>query len=109
MNSEELKEAKHLLKMLKSDKWYEYTDDAINTIYTWQENDNYGYFVDEDMLDEYVKHEAEGGVMRLMFFLRQADPSAPFGYRINAYGNLENVEKDDLIDKLEDIIEENEG
>lgn len=35
MNNEELKEAKHLLKMLKSEEWYkeDYTEQALNIIY----------------------------------------------------------------------------
>lgn len=107
MSNEELKEAKHLLKTLKSDKWYEgdATDRALDIIYTYQEN---GEFITEDELDELTRHEAESGALRVMFFLAHCEPNAPFGYRINGYANAENATKDDLIIELEDIIEANE-
>lgn len=109
MNNEELQEAKKILKGLKSDNWVEYADDAVNTIYTWQENDSFGYFISEDMLDERVKYEAEeGGVQRLLYFLQGVEKYSPYGYRIDAYGNAETIGKENLIDKLQDIIEDNE-
>ena len=107
MTSEELKEAKELLKKLESEDWYkeDYTDKALSLIYQYDET---GEFMNEEMLDEYVKHEAEGGAVRLMFFLAQAEPSAPFGYKLDGYGNLRNVERSDLEMALEDIINNNE-
>ena len=107
MNSEELKEAKHLLKMLKSDEWYEddYTDRALDIIYTYQTD---GEFITEDELDELTRREAEDGATRVMFFLANCEPNAPFGYRLNGYANAENATKDDLIWELEDIIKANE-
>ena len=107
MDKEELREAKRLLETLKSDKWWEddTTDRALDIIYAYQED---GEFIDEDELDELTKHEAESGAIRVMFFLAHCEPSAPFGYRLNGYANAENVTKDDLILKLEDIIEANE-
>lgn len=103
MNSEELKEAKHLLKILKSDKWYEddYTDRALDIIYTYQTD---GEFITEDELDELTRREAEDGATRVMFFLAHCEPNAPFGYRLNGYANAEDATKDDIILALEDII-----
>lgn len=107
MNNEELKEAKHLLKMLKSDEWHkeDYTEQALNIIYNHQED---GEFITEDELDELTKREAESGAIRVMFFLAHCEPSAPFGYKLNGYANAENATKDDLIWELEDIIKANE-
>lgn len=107
MTSEEIKEAKELLKKLESEDWYkeDYTEKALSLIYQYDET---GEFMDEEMLDEYVKHEAEGGAVRLMFFLGQAEPNAPFGYKLDGYGNLRNVERGDLEIALEDIISNNE-
>lgn len=107
MSNEELKEAKHLLKMLKSDDWYkeDYTDRALEIIYNYQEN---GEFTTEDELDELTRQEAESGAIRVMFFLANCEPNAPFGYRLNGYANAENATKDDLIWELEDIIKANE-
>lgn len=107
MSNEELKEAKHLLKMLKSDEWYreDYTERALNIIYMYQEE---GEFITEDELDDLTRHEAEDGAIRVMFFLAHCEPNAPFGYRLNGYANAENATKDDLIWALEDIIKANE-
>ena len=107
MNSEELKEAKHLLKKLKSDKWYEddCTDRALDIIYAYQTD---GEFITEDELDELTRREAEDGATRVMFFLAHCEPNAPFGYRLNGYANAENATKDDLIWALEDIIKAEE-
>lgn len=107
MTNEELKEAKHLLKMLKSEEWYkeDYTERALSIIYNYQED---GEFITEDKLDELVKHEAEDGATRVMFFLANCEPSAPFGYKLNGYANAENATKDDIIWALEDIIKANE-
>ena len=107
MSNEELKEAKNLLKMLKSDEWYkeDYTEQALNIIYAYQED---GEFITEDELDELTRHEAEAGAIRVMFFLAHCEPSAPFGYRLNGYANAENATKDDITLKLEDIIEAND-
>lgn len=107
MNREELQEAKQLLATLKSDKWWEgdTTDRVLDIIYAYQEN---GEFITEDELDELTKREAEDGAIRVMFFLAHCEPSAPFGYRLNGYANAENATKDDIVLKLEDIIEANE-
>lgn len=107
MNREELQEAKQLLATLKSDKWWEgdTTDRVLDIIYAYQED---GEFITEDELDELTKREAEGGAIRVMFFLAHCEPSAPFGYRLNGYANAENATKDDLIWELEDIIKVNE-
>lgn len=107
MSNEELKEAKQLLAKLKSEKWWEddATERALDIIYAYQED---GEFITEDELDELTKHEAEGGATRVMFFLAHCEPSAPFGYRLNGYANAENATKDDIVLKLEDIIEANE-
>jgi len=108
MNEEELREAKELLKILENDhEWYkeDYTDEALNIIYQYDET---GEFMDEYTLDELTKHEAESGAVRVMFFLGQAEPNAPFGYKLDGYGNARNVERADILLALEDIIKNNE-
>lgn len=109
MNSEELKNAKKILKELNGENWFDYTNNALSIIYSYQENDNFGYYVDDDFLEDGVLlEEAKQGVSRLIFFLRDASPNPLFGYRINAYGNLEDIDKENLIGKLGDIIEQEE-
>ena len=108
MTDEELKDAKDILKKLKSDKWYEddYTDRALDIIYAYQTD---GEFITEEELDELTRREAEDGAIRVMFFLAHCEPNAPFGYRLNGYANAENVGKDDIVWALEDIIRAEEG
>lgn len=105
MSNEELKEAKRLLKILKSDDWYkeDYTDQALDII---REYDEYNNFIDEEILDEMVKQEAKSGAVRLMFFLAKAEPSPVYGWMVDGYGNIDNVKLEDIIVKLEDIIKE---
>lgn len=109
MSKEELKRAKELLKILKGNglQKYDVTDEAMNIIAQYAE---YSDFIDEYMLDEYTKNELEtGGAERLMYFLAQAEPNAPYGYMLDGYGNLRNVELDDIVMALEDVINNEEG
>lgn len=109
MSKKELTKAKKLLNILKDDnEWYkeDYTEQALSLIYAY---DECGYeFLDEYMLDEMVKHEAESGAARLMFFLAHTEPNAPFGYKLDGYGNARNVERDDIIFALQELIENEE-
>lgn len=107
MSNEELRNAKKVLKQLKSEglERYDATDEAIEIIKQYNE---YADFIDEDMLDEMIRHELEnGGAERVMYFLADADVNPPYGWRIDGYGNLVNVEFDDIITYLEETIENN--
>lgn len=108
MDKEELAEAKEVLEGLNSEEWVHYDQKALDIVYSWQQNDNYGDFINEDVLDEMVKREAEDGVQRLLYFLQGVEKYSPYGYRIDAYGNAKTVDLGDLRLKLEDIIEDNE-
>ena len=106
MTKDELKHAKEVLKGLQSENKYDYTNDALDIIYTHGE---YSEFIDEEMLDEMTKHELEkGGAVRVMYFLADAQPYAPYGYMLDGYGNARNVELDDIECELDDIIKNNE-
>lgn len=68
MTTEELNEAKELLKALNSKDWYmgNTTDEARDFII---EHGDYCDYMDEDILDEMVKREAEkGGASRFGIF-----------------------------------------
>lgn len=107
MTKEELKEAKELLKTIKSGSMdrFDAAEEALDIIHQYATYDD---FIDEDLLDEYARHEAKDGAVRLMYFLAKCEPSAPYGYRIDGYGNACNVELDDIELALEDIISEQE-
>lgn len=107
MSNEELRNAKKILKQLKSEglERYDVTDEAINIIKQYNE---YADFIDEDMLDDMTLREAEsGGFQRVKCFLEDADINCPYGWRIDGYGNATNVEFSDIIMYLEEIIENN--
>lgn len=107
MSNEELRNAKKILEQLKSEglERYDVTDEAIDII---KQYNDYADFIDEDMLDEMTRQEAEsGGAQRVMYFLANADVNPPYGWRIDAYGNATNVEFDDIIMYLEETIENN--
>lgn len=108
MTTEELNEAKELLKALNSKEWYtgNTTDEAINFIC---EHDDYCDYMDEYILDEMVKREAEeGGASRVWHFLNGIDSfNDSLGYTLDGYGNARNVTIDDLRSDLEEIIKNN--
>lgn len=53
-------------------------------------------FIDYDLAEEQAKHELEqGGLVRLWYFLGNANLNYDL-FRINGYGNLENIDIDDL-------------
>ena len=74
--------------------------------------DYYSY----DVVEEIVKHELEtGGLYRLKYFLAGSELRNEI-FRINAYGNLEDIHKDDLdflkeeiIDKIKELLENEEN
>ena len=70
--SDELKQAKELLRALNSEKWYE-TDADEQALAFVREHDEQGEFIDEDVLDEMVKNEAEQGALRVMCFLDKCE------------------------------------
>ena len=105
MTEDELKRAKEVLKGLQSEDKYDYANEALDIIYTHGE---YSEFMSEDMLDEMTKREAESGAVRVMYFLADAQPYAPYGYMLDGYGNARNVELDDIECELDGIIKNNE-
>lgn len=104
MDANELKRAKEILNILKSNssEKYDVVDEAISIINMY---DPYSEFMDEYMLDERVKHEAESGAVRVMYFLANCEVHAPYGYMIDGYGNARNAELDDVVLALEELIE----
>lgn len=108
MTTEELNEAKELLKALNSKDWYmgNTTDEAIAFI---REHDDYCDLLDEYELDEMAKREAEnGGAVRVWCFLNGIQSfNSDLGFILDGYGNARNATLEDLQMKLEDIINNN--
>ena len=70
--------------------------------------------IDEDVLDDMVRREAEDGARRVFCFLDGIEWWDD-AYRINGYGNVENLTEEylsgvlsDLIDIAEDLDDEDE-
>lgn len=62
-------------------------------------------FVDYEMAEERAKYELENGLERLYYFLGDTKISNNILFRINVYGNLENISKEDLETLKEDILD----
>ncbi len=78
----------------------------------WELDSLFEDYYSYDVVEEIVKHELEtGGLYRLKYFLAGSELRNEI-FRINAYGNLEDIHKDDLdllkediIDKIKELIE----
>ena len=101
--------AKELLKKLKEDgiEKYNYTDKALELIREYdQENITDFGLTDDNDIEYIIKKEVEEyGWERVACFLSDAELNSPYGYRIDAYGNLQNIRLEDIIIWLEYIVE----
>lgn len=62
-------------------------------------------FISYNEAEERAKYELEtGGLERLYYFLGDTDLPNNILFKINAYGNLENISKEDLETLKEDIL-----
>lgn len=61
-------------------------------------------FVDYETAEERAKYELENGLERLYYFLGDTKISNNSLFRINVYGNLENISKEDLEMLKEEIL-----
>lgn len=107
MNTEEYKaKAKEYLAKLNSDEKYDYDDDALELIREYERDYDRDFnIVDDYLIDEIVKKDVnEYGWDRVACFLANAELNPPYGHRIDAYGNLQNIDLDDIKLWLEDII-----
>lgn len=62
-------------------------------------------FVDYETAEERAKYELENGLERLYYFLGDTKISNNILFRINVYGNLENISKENLETLKEDILD----
>lgn len=62
-------------------------------------------FIDYDLAEEIAKTEIErGGLLRVYYFLGDANPNNDL-FRIDGYGNLTDVSKEDLENLKEEILD----
>lgn len=110
---ENLKELKERIENIEITYDYETTYselynaciDYMNDTQTWDFESIFDEIYFYDTIEEIAKSEIDqGGLIRLYYFLNDVDLNQDI-FRINAYGNLENISKDDLEEIKEEILE----
>lgn len=88
----------------------DYDNEAQDELYLYDTCRELIEFVDEEILEGIIENELKNGIERLRYFIN--DTYDDTIYKINAYGNLENVSDDDfkycideIIERLQDTIE----
>ena len=81
------------------------TIDYQNETQDWCFEELFNDIIDYELAEEYAKHELEqGGLIRLYYFLGDANLNNEL-FRIDGYGNLTDIDKDDLEYIKEQILE----
>lgn len=109
-----------LLDILKNYDWSYTNGKTLEEMYSeiynrcmdyMNDNDDYSIeyafndFIDYDAAEEYAKHELEnGGLVRLYYFLGSANCNNNL-FRIDGYGNLEDITQEDIQFLVTDIID----
>ena len=84
---------------------YNYCIDYMNDANDYSIEYAFNDFIDYDVAEEYAKHELEtGGLIRLYYFLGSANCNNEL-FKVDGYGNLEDVTQDDLKYLVSDIID----
>lgn len=92
------------------------TIDYMNETQDWDFDYLFEEFIDYEIAEDIAKNELEqGGLIRLYYFLGNANLNNSL-FRIDGYGNLEDITKDDLdylkeqiIDIIDDKLNEEES
>lgn len=98
--------AKEFLKKLNSEDKYKYDDEALEFVreYDYENIADFNIVDDEEIEQIIINDAKEYGWDRVACFLANAELNPPYGYRIDAYGNLQNIDLEDIKLWLEDII-----
>lgn len=84
---------------------YNYCIDYMNNTQDWSIEEHFSDFIDYDAAEEYAKHELEnGGLVRLYYFLGSANCNNDL-FKIDGYGNLEDITQDDIQFLVSNIID----
>ena len=79
--------------------------DYMNETQDWDLDYLFEEFIDYETAEEIAKRELEnGGLIRLYYFLGDANLNNPI-FKIDGYGNLTDIDKDDLSCLKNDIID----
>ena len=114
MNKEKLMELKNKINNIEITYDYEqsYCDLYNTTIDYMNETQDFDLeylfddFIDYELAEEYAKMELDkGGLIRLRYFLGEANLNSNL-FRVDGYGNLNDVYLNDLEDLKEEILSE---
>lgn len=84
---------------------YNYCIDYMNETQDWSIEEHLNDFLTYEMAEEYAKHELEtGGLVRLYYFLGSSNCNNDL-FKIDGYGNLEDITNDDIECLITDIID----
>lgn len=98
-------QAQQYYKEIKEDNYWQDRDDIIEFLYNYQiENGADFGIVTDDELDEMVKNESMDGWQRVAYFLANVENMNEEFYRINGYGNAEDIKERDIECALYDIV-----
>lgn len=105
MNEYKVK-AKELLKKLNSEDKYKYDDEALKFVreYAYENVADFNIVDDEEIEQIIINDAKKYGWDRVACFLANAELNPPYGHRIDAYGNLQNIDLEAIKLWLEDII-----
>ena len=115
----EIKELKEKIETVESWDYDEYYTDMLNATIDYQNETQDWCFeylfediCDYELAEDRAKYELEtGGLVRLYYFLGNANCNNDI-FKIDGYGNLQDIEKDDLDyikNEILEIIEEKES
>lgn len=120
---EELKKLKETIEGIDSYDLDEYYTNLLNATIDYQNETQDWIFeslfediINYETAEDYAKEELEnGGLIRLYYFLGDANLNNQI-FRIDGYGNLTDIHKDDLdyikeqiLDKIDEKLESEEG
>ena len=80
-----------------------YDNEAQDSLYLYDTIQELVFFVDEEILQQLIKKNAEYGISRLRYFIN--DTYNADIYKLNVYENLENVSDDDFELCIDECIE----
>lgn len=109
-NKETLELAQSHLDKVRGDKWYEYIDEAFDFVMEYKDEFGGDFGINrlyEEELDEIAQRELNNyGWERLKHLFFEASGNPPYGWRLDGYGNVCDITKDDIEIALCDIKSE---
>lgn len=118
MNKELKEETIKKLEELKNNLSYDYEENYCNMINIMIDYDNEAQddlylhdmcrelvdIVDEELLQYYLEYQFKTFGVERLFYITQCLEHADTIYKVNGYGNLENVDNDDFIYCIDEAI-----